>query len=264
MRSRQFVISTAVLTMLVIVLAGCDPQVAVNITGVQDGGFYAQAVTPSVEVQPADAELSIVLNGQPYSGEPIAANGRYTLTATATSNGKTQTRSVTFTIMQGVSNYILIDDFSSFEGYSRENDAAISHTTDKQFVKAGSGALRVDKAGTDARSMVRLRDYHPNYQRDLTKFNRMGFWVYFPQASLLREDVALQICFWLPGGGKINYPFPASAFVDGWNYVEIDLADPEKYFNRSSVDLIEFQVRTADGATAMTYYYDAIAMRWQE
>jgi hypothetical protein len=52
--------------------------------------------------------------------------------------------------------------------------------------------------------------------------------------------------------------------VDGWNYVEVDLADPEKYFDRSNVDLIEFQVRTADGATAMTYYYDEIAMWWQE
>ncbi|HOB09227.1 MAG: hypothetical protein WAP20_02295 [Limnochordia bacterium] len=264
MRSRQSVITTAVLTLMVLALAGCDSLPAVTISGVNDGAFYSEAVTPVVEVDPADAELTMTLNGEPYHGEPISENGHYTLTATATFNGKTQSRSVSFSIMLGVANYTLIDDFSSFDGFSRENDAEISHTTDSRYSKGSGGALRVDKAGTDARSMVRLRNYHRNFVQDLTPYNRLGFWVYFPQASLLREDVALQIAFWLPGGAKINYPYPVTEFVDGWNYVEVDLADPEKYFDRSNVDLIEFQVRTADGATAMTYYYDEIAMWWQE
>ncbi len=265
MRVRQSVISIAVLALLVITLAGCDDTaLVVKITEVQDGAVYPEPVTPVVVANPEDAGISMTLNGQPYDGGPISENGEYTLTATATFNGRSVSRSVTFTIMLGVSNYTLIDDFSILDGFSTENDASLAHTTNAQYVKSGVGALRVDKFGSDARSMVRLRDYHRNFIKDLTAYNRLGFWVYFPQAALLREDVALQIAFWLPGGAKINYPFPVSDFVDGWNFVEVDLADPEKYFNRSNVDLIEFQVRTADGATAMTYYYDEIALWWQD
>lgn len=265
MRRWRTVVSIAVLAFLAIALAGCDDTaVVVDITGVEDGAAYSEAVTPVIVVEPENAEVSITLNGQPYDGGPISENGDYTLTVTATLDDKSRSQSVSFKIMLGVSNYYLIDNFAGLDGFSTENDAALSHTTDPAFVKSAGGALKVTKSGSDARSMTRLRNYHARFVTDLTPYNRLGFWVYFPQASLLREDVALQVCFWLPSGGKINYTYPAADFVDGWNYVEVDLADPEKSFTRTSVDLIEFQVRTADGATAMDYYYDDIALWWRQ
>jgi len=154
----------------------------------------------------------------------------------------------------------LLDNFDFVHGFSTENKAIISLNFDPEFVKEGNVSLKVVKEAGDARSMVRLRNYHRNFISDLTEYNRLGFWVYFPQASLLREDVALQMSFWLTSGSKINFPFPVTDFVDGWNYVEVDLTDPTKYFMRKDVDLIEFQVRTADGDAEMVYYYDDIRL----
>jgi len=112
--------------------------------------------------------------------------------------------------------------------------------------------------------MVRLRDYHRNFRSDLSGFNRLGFWVYFPDASLLRPDAALHVVIWQSDGNKPTWAFTSDQFVDGWNYVEIDLTDPEKALSPNSIGLIEFQVRTADGGTQMTYYYDEIELWWQE
>lgn len=152
----------------------------------------------------------------------------------------------------------LIDNFESVHGFTTENKAIISYNFDPEFVKEGVFSLKVVKEAGDQRSMVRLRNYHRNFISDLTAYNRLGFWVYFPDVSLLREDVALQMSFWLTSGSKINFPFPVTDFQNGWNYVKVDLTDPTKYFSRKDVDLIEFQVRTAEPDFEMVYYYDDI------
>jgi hypothetical protein len=264
MRNLRFNLGILSLIVLAVLFAGCSAGPVVKITGVEDGKVYGDAVTPGVAVDPEDAEVTLTLNGNPYDGSPITENGSYTLTAAATAEGVTQSQSVSFSIRKGVSNYVLFDDFEIFDGYSTENDASLAQTTNHNFVFKGNGALRVDKAGTDARSMVRLRDYHRNFRSDLSGFNRLGFWVYFPDASLLRPDAALHVVIWQSDGNKPTWAFTSDQFVDGWNYVEIDLTDPEKALSPNSIGLIEFQVRTADGGTQMTYYYDEIELWWQE
>lgn len=252
-----------VLMSFTLILAGCtDPSLGVSISGVEDAKVYSGEVIPVVSVEDPAVEVTMVLNGDPYFGDPISKDGIYNLVVTATDGEQTVTRDLNFRIKTGMKNYQLIDQFDAFEGFTTENDASISHNANPDYVMAGKYSLRVDKTGSDARSMVRLRDYHPNFVSNLSKYNRLGFWVYFPDVNLLRPDAALIVNFWTPSGQKsINYPI--DNLKNGWNYVEINLLDnPE--LDLRTINLIEFQVRTADGSTAMTYYYDEIAIWYQE
>ena len=78
----------------------------------------------------------------------------------------------------------LIDNFESVHGFTTENKAIISYNFDPEFVKEGVFSLKVVKEAGDQRSMVRLRNYHRNFISDLTAYNRLGFWVYFPDVSV--------------------------------------------------------------------------------
>lgn len=158
----------------------------------------------------------------------------------------------------------VLENFNRVHGFTTENKAIISYNYDPAYVKEGDVSLKVVKEAGDQRSMVRFRNYHSNFISDLTAYNRLSFWVYFEDVSLLREDAAIGVSFWLTSGSKINFMYPVDILQDGWNYVVVDMADPQKYFMRKDVDLIEFQVRTADGETEMVYYYDDISLYWED
>lgn len=90
---------SAGVTVSVTAVDDIPPQV--TISGVTDGIFYREAVTPQVSVIESNlANQTLTLNGQPYvAGTPIAADGSYTLTVTATDiAGQTVTVSRSFMI----------------------------------------------------------------------------------------------------------------------------------------------------------------------
>ena len=73
----------------------------VEITGVEDGGAYAEAVTPTVAIDDANlTDSTVTLDGEPYTSDTeIAAPGARTLEATATdAAGNTTTVTVAFSI----------------------------------------------------------------------------------------------------------------------------------------------------------------------
>lgn len=171
---------------------------------------------------------------------------------------------VVFSGVASAAEVVILDDFSIFDGYSKENQAELSHNTDVAFVKEGTGSLRVDKGAGDARSMTRVRNYHRNWTTDLTPFNRLGVWIYFEDVSVLRPDAAFGVSFWHEGGSKTGFLYSVDQFVNGWNFAVVDLTDPQKYMNRSNMELIELQIRTADVDSTMTYYYDEIQVWWED
>ncbi len=155
----------------------------------------------------------------------------------------------------------VLDDFTVLDGFSTENRAILSHNTDPEFVKEGTGSLRVDKEAGDHRSMTRLRNYHPNFKSDLSAYNRFGVWFYIEDPALLQAEDAFVLSFWLTSGSKVPFGLNVDEFEAGWNHIVIDIT--QNYFNRLNVDLIEFQVRTADGDVETTYYYDEVTL-WNE
>ena len=58
------------------------PQV--NITNIGEGQEFTESVTPNVVCNDEEATITLLLNGNPYDGEEIAAEGEYTLEAYAT------------------------------------------------------------------------------------------------------------------------------------------------------------------------------------
>ena len=79
------------------------PTIQVNESNVPlaDGSLFARAVTPLIEVDDAtEVSVQALLNGLPYiSGTPVATDGAYTLTVTATdAAGNSAAFQVTFTI----------------------------------------------------------------------------------------------------------------------------------------------------------------------
>ena len=255
-----------VLSFLVVavMLVGCSQaRLDIVITGVENGGVYASAVTPVVGVEAEGASVTTTLNGAAYDGSAISADGVYVLNVEASLEQQTASKSVTFSIKQGATNYTVLDGFTQLDGFSKENDAELSLNSNPDYIIAGTGSLRVDKGPSDARSMVRMRDYHQNFRTDLSAYNRFAVWFYVDDPALLRADHALAICFWT-APGKPAKVYTADMLVSGWNYLEVDLTDSDLNLDRSSLSIIEFQLRTADAATPLTFYYDEIAVWTQK
>src|SRR5690554_3178269 len=119
--------SLLVVLLLAVALTGCDgPEI--RIIGVANGFTYPGVVTPHVNVEGENVELTVTLNGEAYDGQTIVANGEYVLTAIAVDeNDRTTTKTINFTIRQGATNVYVLDDFTNFGGWSVENAAAIDH-----------------------------------------------------------------------------------------------------------------------------------------
>jgi competence protein ComEC len=99
----------ALLALLPLLLWGCggdgpsDPAAAppeIVVTGVEDGGEYEGAVTIQVQVSPADAAVSIELNGERFtSGSTVTTPGDYLLRVEASRGGRQAEQVVAFRIL---------------------------------------------------------------------------------------------------------------------------------------------------------------------
>ncbi|MBI2412061.1 MAG: PASTA domain-containing protein [Deltaproteobacteria bacterium] len=82
------------------VLPQDDVAPVISINGVQDGAFYNSDIIPSVAVSDANmAAQSMTLNGAPYYGDAITAEGSYVLGSNASDTaGNSSSKSVSFII----------------------------------------------------------------------------------------------------------------------------------------------------------------------
>ncbi len=72
---------------------------SLSIEGVENNGLYNNTVNPKVIADDKDAVVTLTLNGNPYNGEPIGAEGNYTLKATAVDKvGNQSETSISFAI----------------------------------------------------------------------------------------------------------------------------------------------------------------------
>lgn len=73
--------------------------IAIEIRGVEESGVYRTAVKPTIQVPEREADISALLNNQPYDFAEIATDGNYLLEIVAVdSNGNSSRKSISFLI----------------------------------------------------------------------------------------------------------------------------------------------------------------------
>lgn len=149
----------------------------VTISGIKDGGLYNNAITPVINVDDKDAEVSVKLDDNVYDGTAIAREGKHTLHVFAKDKvGNTTEKNISFTIdmtapiisITGVTNNgyyynpvtprVDIDDTEASVTITLNGnsyDGNVINSTGNYILKV----IAVDKAGNKSEKIVNFATY---------------------------------------------------------------------------------------------------------
>lgn len=229
----------------------------ITITGVEDGGYYWDAVTPNITTDGENDTIVVTLNGEEYTlGTPIEAHDKYTMVITATNEkGKSWTVTIEFEIGAPPEHEIGIGQ--ELAGFQPASDSVVlSYNTDPQYIKSGNGSLKVEKDGNSGHGpRLNRKGDHPDWIDDWSRFDKLTVWFYVENVDSLADNA---LTFRMYSEPQKDFGIAKSSLTDGWNLLEIDLkalvgSDTDILKDMSSI-FIEFIIRTSGGKE--TFYMD--------
>lgn len=222
----------------------------ITIAGVENGGYYHEPVTPVITTDGGADQLEITLNGKPFaSGTEIAEDGIYELKATAVRPPANGTASVvyTFEVRIGVPavHYFSIAPKSETDltpvGFSA--DRAVL-TVNTEMVPPGED-VSIKLAQTDPKASLRVRNHHPDWIKDWTPYDMIGFWIYIGDVDTLHKELPVRLKY--PMDGPYRRLWTLDELKDGWNYLTASLRDDLGLSEEQLADM------TMDGANSRLF-----------
>lgn len=229
----------------------------IQITGVEEGKYYSEPVTPVITIGEDNnrdgIEVIVTLNEEPYiEGTPIQEHGTYELVVTVKADDKEGAKEVKFEIGEPLTHSIgITEDLKGFQG----DDTDIEYNTDPQFIKSGEGSLQAKTGPSGKGVRINRHQDHPDWLADWTPYEKIAVWMYVEDVTQLGET---PVTFRIYSSSQKNHGWTLGDFENGWNLLEVNLRSllEDETLEDMSEIFVEYIIRAA--GDSVTVYLDEI------